>query len=110
MKELSRLATEHGIESQLYEGGGLEKVLYLIGEGRHKRFRERNLEVKSKREEWAKLFDLLQHEYKVRERINFDNKNAQLMGVRPVKGDSSLSSKKDVRCKFFVQTLTVGVC
>ena len=93
MKEISRLAKEHDIEGQLYEGGGLEKVLCLIGDGRHKRFREKNLNLKSKKDEWVKLFDFLQHEYKVRERINFDNKNAQLMGIRQSKGDSSAEKK-----------------
>ena len=43
MKDLSALALEHKIEGQLYEGGGLEKVLTLIGESRHKEFRSENL-------------------------------------------------------------------
>ena len=43
MKDLSTLATEHNLEGQLYEGGGPEKVLFLIGEGRHRKFRSQNL-------------------------------------------------------------------
>ena len=93
MKELSRLATEHDIEGQLYEGGGLEKVLFLIGDARHKTFREKNLDLKSKKEEWLKLFEFLKREHKVRRKISFDNKNAQLMGIRQSKGDSSSEKK-----------------
>ena len=87
MKELGSLATEHGIEGQLYEGGGLEKVMFLIGDQRHKKFRERNLVTMAKSVEWVKLLEFLQKEMKIRESLTLDNKNAQLMGVR--RGESS---------------------
>ena len=43
MKDLSSLATVHTIEGQLYEGGGLEKVMILIGNGCRRKFRSQNL-------------------------------------------------------------------
>ena len=43
MTVLSSLAFEHGIEGQLYEGGGLEKILILIVDQRHKKIRSQNL-------------------------------------------------------------------
>ena len=35
MTDLENLAAEHGIEGQLYEGGGLENVMSLLDETRH---------------------------------------------------------------------------
>ena len=64
-------------------------VFHLIGDNRHKRFLEKNLDVKSKKLEWEKLLEFLLHEHRVREKLNFDNKNAQLMGIRQPKGDSA---------------------
>ena len=56
MQDLSTLAAEHEIEGQLYEGGGREKVLFLIGEGRHRKFRSQNLgPTYSTKQEWQKL-------------------------------------------------------
>ena len=56
MKDLSSLASEHKIEGQLYEGGGLEKVMMLIGHERHKAFRKENLDSDfEKKIEWEKL-------------------------------------------------------
>ena len=43
MSELSSLASEHNIEGQLYEGGGLVNITTLIGERRHRKFRAQNL-------------------------------------------------------------------
>ena len=45
MNDLSDLATEHSIEGQLYEGGGLEKILVLIGDHRHNKFRSQILSI-----------------------------------------------------------------
>ena len=81
MKDLSFLAREHCIEGQLYEGGGLEKVLILIGKDRHKRFRTQNLSSLDKKVEFGKLQDFLQKELELPERLNLDNKTAQLMGL-----------------------------
>ena len=94
MKEMGRLAREHKIEGQLYEGGGLEKVMSLLGEGRHRRFREKYSDPMEKEAEWEKLVDFLQKEFKVRERLAFDNKNAIMLGMRQPKVNPSDKSEK----------------
>ena len=81
MKDLSSLATEHDIEGQLYEGGGLEKVMTLLGDARHRKFRSQNLSlIASKKSEWEKLLDFLKLELQLREKLVLDSKTAQLMG------------------------------
>ena len=82
MMDLSSLASEHGLEGQLYEGGGLEKVFSLLGEQRHHKFRSKNLDSSAgKKEEWGKLFKFLKEELNLREKIVLDIKNARLMGI-----------------------------
>ena len=84
MTDLSALATEHSIEGQLYEGGGLEKILFLIGDHRHKKFRSKNLSSSvTKKGEWEKLLQFLKDELQLREKLILDNKTAQLMGLCP---------------------------
>ena len=68
MKDLTALASEHEIEGQLYEGGGLEKIMTLIGIYRHKKFRSQNLCASaSKKEEWGKRLVFLKQELLLRE-------------------------------------------
>ena len=94
MTDLGSLASEHGIEGQLYEGGGLEKILILIGDQRHKKFRSKNLcHSVSKKDEWEKLLQFLKNELQLLEKLEFDNKTAQLMGLFP---SSSGTSKNNL--------------
>ena len=82
MVDLSSLATEHKIEGQLYEGGGLEKVFSLLGDRRHRDFRSKNLDSSlEKKEEWEKLHDFLKKELILRDKLILDAKNARLIGV-----------------------------
>jgi hypothetical protein len=83
MKDLSSLATEHDIEGALYEGGGLEKILLLIGNQRHRDFRKKNLKILDKKVEWGKLQEFLVAELELRERIILDNKTAKILGLDP---------------------------
>ena len=97
MTDLEALATEHGIENQLYEGGGLEKIMSLLGEARHRKFRSQNLDSSgSKRYEWGKLFLFLKDELNLREKLVLDIKNARLMGIelKPEKQKDSGGDKK----------------
>ena len=81
MQDLGKLAKQHDLEGQLYEGGGLEKVMSLIGETRHRRFRSENLNVSlSKKQEWQKLQEFLGKEQILTDRLVLDQKNAELMG------------------------------
>ena len=82
MRDLSTLASSHKIEGQLYEGGGLEKVMSLLGNERHRRFRSKYVDpVSDKKSEWEKLSEFLKNELALRNRIILDNKSAQLMGI-----------------------------
>ena len=112
MKDLGNLAEEHNIEGQLYEGGGLEKVMMLMGNDRHKRFRIENLDTPQiKKLEWDKLSQFLQKELKLREKLVMDAKSAQLLGLQlsseREKNDQKLRSTGNVanatdtlRCSF----------
>ena len=99
MKDLSTLASDHGIEGQLYEGGRLEKIMTLIGDTRHRKFRNQNLDpVASKKEEWQKLRKFLEHELQLREKLTLDNKTAELMGLSSNRvSDSRDDSEKGVK-------------
>ena len=89
MKDLSDLAREHNLEGQLYEGGGLEKVLTLIGDARHKKFRSQNLTVDfSKKQEWQKLSEFLGTELLLVKKLLLDRKSAELLGMTSGKNQS----------------------
>ena len=97
MTDLSTLASEHKIEGQLYEGGGLEKIMSLLGDARHRKFRSQNLEMSaSKKDEWKKLSTFLKAELNLREKLVLDIKNARLMGIelKPEKSKENASEKK----------------
>lgn len=82
MRDLGTLAREHDIEGQLYEGGGLEKLLFLIGETRHRRFRVETLgHPYTKMQQWQKLKVFLEKELQLNEMLLLDRKTAQSMGI-----------------------------
>ena len=97
MTDLSTLASEHKVEGQLYEGGGLEKIMSLLGDARHMKFRSQNLEMSaSKKDEWDKLSTFLNTELNLRKKLVLDIKNARLMGIelKPEKSKENGSEKK----------------
>ena len=53
MTDLSNLAEKHNLQNKLYIGGGLEKVLSLLGEERERRFLTKTYEWSKKRERAA---------------------------------------------------------
>ena len=70
MTDLSSLASEHSIEGQLYEGGGLERVFSLLGDQRHRKFRSKNVDsTVGKKEEWGRLLEFLKEELNFREKL-----------------------------------------
>ena len=95
MKDLSSLASEHKIEGQLYEGGGLEKVMMLIGHERHKAFRKENLDSDfEKKIEWEKLSLFLGKELRLREKLALDFKTSKLLGFELKRDGNKNDSKK----------------
>ena len=93
MQDLSALAKNHDLEGQLYEGGGLEKVISLLGEARHRRFRVENLTADlTKKQEWQKLQEFLGKELKLTEKLILDRKSANLLGIQA--GQTKLLAKR----------------
>ena len=90
MQDLSALAAEHDIEGQLYEGGGPEKVLFLIGESKHRKFRSQNLgHTYTKKQEWQKLKEFLETDLRLREKLSLDYKTAEQLGLTSGKENPS---------------------
>ena len=94
MKDLTAFASEHEIEGQLYEGGGLVKIMTLIEVYQHKKFTSQNLCASaSKKEEWGKLLEFLKQELLLREKLILDYKTAQLMGFS-FQNENQINSNK----------------
>ena len=95
MTELKTLAEKHKLEYKLYVGGGLEKVLTLIGGERERKFLSKNCEkgssevskdvseVIAEKLEWDKLFDFLTNEQIYREKLTLLQKSKSCLGINP---------------------------
>ena len=80
-------------------GGGLENIMSLLGETRHRKFRSKNLDSSvSKKTEWGKLFTFLKEELNLREKMVLDIKSARLMGIelKPEKSKDGGGDKKNL--------------
>ena len=81
MKDLSNLASKQGILGQLYEWGGLEKIIILICDTRHRNVRGHNLDSSAiRKEEWLNLLKSPERELQLRERLALDHKRTEMMG------------------------------
>ena len=89
MTELSTLAQQHSLEYKLYVGGGLEKVLSLIGSERERKFVSKSVSnttaspvVESsdldEKQEWKNLLAFLQKEYAIREKLTMAQKSKEM--------------------------------
>ena len=88
MTELTILAEKYNLEAKLYVGGGLEKVLSLLGDARERRFFKDSLEkcatpktpgttqseVCAERFEWENLKTFLEKERALREKMTNSEK------------------------------------
>ena len=95
MTELSTLAMKYNLEYRLYVGGGLEKVLSLLGSEREKRFVKYSLdkpkepcksdpaeqELCSEKTEWNTLYDFLEKERALREKYALLQKSKEAFGI-----------------------------
>ena len=62
MTELSSLAKEHNLENELFYGGGVEKVLSIMGEDRKRKFvRKSDVRLKGP-QAWIKITEMLEKE------------------------------------------------
>ena len=111
MQDLSVLASEHDLEGQLYEGGGPEKIMCLLGDKRHRRFRGENLNANfSKKQEWQKLKEFLSKELKLTEKMLIDQKNVELLGMSLSKVHSGKKSDDNSSSVNTVLTVEKSPC
>ena len=99
MTELSTLAQKYNLNYKLYVGGGLEKILSLLGNDRERRFIKMSLEKSNKfeprtsdsaeselcaeKEEWNNLREFLEKEHALRERFALLQKSKEGLGIKP---------------------------
>ena len=68
MEDLSKLAVEFDLEAELYHGGGLQKILDLLGKRRERNFiASAAKESLRNRQRWKKLVEFLEKELQERE-------------------------------------------
>ena len=89
MIELSNLAEKHNLKNKLYIGGGLEKVLSLLGDKREKSFFSKNLvkfkestisdEVLKEKMVWDNLFIFLKDELTLCENLTLLKKSRECL-------------------------------
>ena len=82
MSELSDLAKEYDLEGELYHGGGVHKILSLIGRSRERRFiksvAKENLKNHQK---WERLVTFLKEELIEREAYILNEKSKQCLNL-----------------------------
>ena len=90
MIDLADLAHKHNLECKLYIGGGLEKVLGLIGGPMERRFFSKTLEddsspstseVETEKRVWSNLLEFLKKELAVREKMTLVEKSRVSLGL-----------------------------
>ena len=94
MLDLSTLAQKHNLECKLYIGGGLEKVLTLLGNSMERKFYSKSLddspsasadpnesEITQEKRVWDKLVLFLQKELSLRERMVLVGKSKVSLGL-----------------------------
>ena len=96
MLDLANLAEKHNLECKLYVGGGMEKVLSLVGSGLERKFLSKNIEevsncssnwkeseVSQAKRVWGNLVKFLQKELSLREQMVVVTKNKVSLGLLP---------------------------
>ena len=82
MTELSSLAKEHSLENELFYGGGVEKVLSIMGDDRKRKF-VRKSEVRLKGPQaWLKIREMLEKELSECEKLALFEKTEQLFAIK----------------------------
>ena len=64
MADLSKLAADNNLECELYYGGGIHKILDLLGKQRQRKFIKETAKAKiNDREKWAKLVNAVNEKH-----------------------------------------------
>ena len=98
MGELKSLAEKHNLETKLYVGGGLEKILSLIGSDSERRFFAKYVDKLSssgsstedtttdsipEKQDWKNLTEYLEKQLAIREKLALVQKSKDTLGVKP---------------------------
>ena len=93
MEDLRKLAEEYDLTAELYYGGGLQRVLDLIGKDRERRFIRKTVQTNLKNDQkWIRLVEFLKGELREREAYILSEKSR-----KPLK--KSDSKKSDLKIK-----------
>ena len=97
MADLSKLAADNNLECELYYGGGIHKILDLLGKQRQRKFiketaKTKKKKKKKKKEKWAKLVKFLESERSEREAYTLHEKVRKCMNLD--KGDDKDREKE----------------
>ena len=93
MADLSKLAADNNLECELYYGGGIHKILDLLGKQRQRKFIKETAKAKiNDREKWAKLVKFLESERSEREAYTLHVKVRKCMNLD--KGDDKDREKE----------------
>ena len=85
MTELSDLAKEHELENELYYGGGVERVLSIMGTERKRKFVKKSETRLKGPEAWAKLRELLEKEQAECEKLALFEKTEKMFTPKETK-------------------------
>ena len=89
MEDLRKLAEEYDLQSELYYGGGLQRILDLIGKQRERKFIKSTAKEQLKNDQkWVKLVDFLKGELQEREAYILNDKSKKCLNPdsKPPKG------------------------
>ena len=95
MTDLTKLAEENDLEGELYHGGGVVKILELMGKQRERKFIKSTARARlSNPEKWKKLVTFLENEREEREAFVLNEKVRKTMYVDKKPNDKGNDSKK----------------
>ena len=98
MEELCKLASDYGLENDLFYGSGLHKIIELLGRTRQRKFIKltASLDIVGQ-EKWKKLVEFIKSELKEREAYVLHEKVARSFCVerRDEKNESNFSGDSD---------------
>ena len=98
MADLSSLAGKYDLEGDLYHGGGLERVLDLLGVVRERKFIKSISKSKLKnKEKWVKLVEFLREELSEREAYVLNNKSKKSLERDKLDGYRDGKNPKDTK-------------
>ena len=98
MEDLRKLAVEYDLEAELYYGGGLQRVLDLIGKQRERKFIKSTAREQLKNnQKWVRLVDFLKAELLEREAyiLNEKSKKCLTSDSKTLKGKENGDDKRN---------------